>query len=593
VITGRIGLPKKAVEDKIANSEEARAVRGKGGCNKKKEDDTCCEQRLIIHLNNNIGFYNRAIWLLQDPVERRLLLEAALANHPDILDLVDDIPLAVSGNYVAFLYNKFPSSSSSESKEEEEAQKKPRVSMVSLPTRGLFAEAQLGHCNSCETRDVTRFWKWDESPCEKAPVIEGITPGPKGQPATVQPASLPAPVVQIMQPPSEPDPVGLAAALNLLGKPDIFRNMSGMAEVSKLLDGLVSGAVDLAKAQSMAAKAKDALRSETIKSNGASYGGRSVPSEPVAEKQIDKLNAIEYAKEKGLIDDTKGQNAAEGVLGGGRPLLASADAGFIPDIGLSAERPSVILIAAIAGDPRLQESYSQLVSDGWELRQTNIYFGNSYIDIDKKFLYIDDDIEPLGTQLQWTIDAVQKAYQEDDDYRLRAIRDKAISIFSTAGLTDLEKMANVYEWAIWFWQYPSSNGDATALLDDMMLVLTYLQSNGISNNDGTYYIFSRIPDAESIGFKYQYRDGTNQVRHATASIQASYKFGLYGLAYMQSREALNSADFRLNMKCSEIASNLNLVWKAKDIGTILRRELGDPTQNGPWPGPLDGDPNPP
>ena len=28
--------------------------------------------------------------------------------------------------------------------------------IISFPTRGLFAEAQLGHCNSCEVRDVTR-----------------------------------------------------------------------------------------------------------------------------------------------------------------------------------------------------------------------------------------------------------------------------------------------------------------------------------------------------------------------------------------------------------------------------------------------------
>ena len=64
--------------------------------------DTCCQQRLLTHLNGNLGFYNRAIWLLQDPTERQVLIDNALQLRPDLLGGVDTVPIAVSGTHVAF-----------------------------------------------------------------------------------------------------------------------------------------------------------------------------------------------------------------------------------------------------------------------------------------------------------------------------------------------------------------------------------------------------------------------------------------------------------------------------------------------------------
>lgn len=190
-------------------------------------------------------------------------------------------------------------------------------------------------------------------------------------------------------------------------------------------------------------------------------------------------------------------------------------------------------------------------------------------------------------------------YLFDDGLRRRATRDKAIGIFTTANLTDLERMARTYEWAVWFW-LPGSfgSGDAAGLLNDMMLVLTELSTTGASENDGTFNIFhaGRVPQAASTGFKYAFRDDSNQVRHATASMQASFKFGEAGLALMQAREDSDSADTRLNGRCYAIAQGLTTLdptYLPRDIGAVLRRELGDPTETGAWTGPPDGDPNPP
>src|SRR5262249_43775435 len=152
---------------------------------------------------------------------------------------------------------------------------------------------------------------------------ESITPGPAGQPVTVTPTALPAPVVQITSPLSAPDPIGLAAALKVLGTPDIFRDMSGTKELEDLLKGLSSGAMGLADAQKLADKvSKDLAASQGAKTPSGPKAD--TPTEPNPSKQVDKLDVIDYGRSKGLLTDEAAQRAAEGVVGG--RLLASADA---------------------------------------------------------------------------------------------------------------------------------------------------------------------------------------------------------------------------------------------------------------------------
>lgn len=367
-----------------------------------RKADECCEQRLLAHLNCNIGYYNRAIWLLQDPVERRILLEELL-NGTGLTDLIDEMPVAVSGRYVAFplddpqlenvllkpavqealsrlrlgqdvlndIWNRAVEIGPREPKKPE-----PLVSYVSLPTRGLFAEAQLGHCNSCEVRDATRFWKWDESPCEKATPIEGITPGPKGQPPTIpQPASLPNPVVNVMQAPTAPDPVGLAAALKVLGTPDIFRDMSGLDEVSKLLGQLTSGAVtSLQDAQKIAKEAQDKLTKEKEKASSSGGGGAEKKQTP--EERFDNLQvakeAAKAAQELGWDDKRTADITSDIVSGGGggfysaiRRMVDETIKGTIPTT-IPPEHPTLAEKAKfIADNPILVKAYENFQDKIW------------------------------------------------------------------------------------------------------------------------------------------------------------------------------------------------------------------------------------
>lgn len=280
----------------------------------RKSDDELCSARLLNHLMNNQGFYNSAVWTLMDVVERRLYLEKALENRPDILSGMDNKPLAISGNYVAFEYKySVPPSVAGMPNE-------PPIEdiedIIALPTRGLFAEAQMGHCNSCEKRDVTRMWDWTEMTAETPPEISGISPGPKGVAPSITQGQLPGNVVQIAQPQTAPDPTGLANALNVLKTPDIFRDMAGLDEVSKLLGELVKAASDN-NSKALALQAKEKV--DGIKKSTDNNTGTAAPSGVSAADAADRFSLLPeikaFAKDIGLTDEEYKQFALDQMYG--------------------------------------------------------------------------------------------------------------------------------------------------------------------------------------------------------------------------------------------------------------------------------------
>jgi hypothetical protein len=268
-----------------------------------ERNDRICEQRLLRHLQGNFGYYNRAVWMLMDPTERRMHLEAALGDDNDLLAGIDDTPIAVSGNHVAFPYNG-PNLEIGFDEEDPEALE----AIVTLPTRGLFAEAQLGHCNASELRDVTRNTDWTEMTTEEPPTISGIEPGPQGQLPNLTPSALPANVIQITQPQEAPDPTGLADALKLLGTANAFRDQSGLAQASAILGKLVDGTVSTLGGMKAAAKeAKDKVDAERAKGAAADGKNGSGAKKQTPKERYDNLQVAKQLadaqQDLGLTDE--------------------------------------------------------------------------------------------------------------------------------------------------------------------------------------------------------------------------------------------------------------------------------------------------
>ncbi len=257
-------------------------------------EDKAKARELIEHLGYHDSYYNRAVLLQADPVKlsksfqtKPWLPGKTLAEH------VDPTPLEVFGDYVAYPLAKQPlqitdqalivelatSLHSSDPARQQWAQEKlasvtealtdaeradvmknialatsRSERLITLPTRGVFAEGKLGHCNISEEIDNTRFWKWEEHPIPiEAPGINPVTPvQPQPQQVNTTPTAFPQPLVNIVNPSPAPDPTGLTAALSLLGTPNIFRDMSGRQEVADLLKKLSDNTILIADAANRA-----------------------------------------------------------------------------------------------------------------------------------------------------------------------------------------------------------------------------------------------------------------------------------------------------------------------------------------------------
>jgi hypothetical protein len=299
-----------------------------------REGDAYLEAVLLKHLNSNRSFYISRIWSMLNPSQMQMLLEAALASYPAILDGLDSTPLAISGNYVAFPYDG-PQPDWQDVRDGDPSA--PIESILSLPTPGIFAEAMLSHCNACEERDVTRMWDWREMTVEEPPAITGITPGPRGSAPDITPTQLPQNVIQITQPPAAPDPTGLAAALRVMGTPNIFRDITGLQEVGSLLNTLASGAVtSLAGAQKLAQQAQQKLQSLQAQQQQPMGGGaQQQESRPTAAQTYDNLTAAKAiaksAKDLGWTPQTT-EAVTSSVVGGNMTDLGTGDSSGIQQV---------------------------------------------------------------------------------------------------------------------------------------------------------------------------------------------------------------------------------------------------------------------
>ena len=204
------------------------------------------------HLISNSTFYNRCIWLNEDPNDRARRFEDINLGDIKLIDKIENRPIDALGNFVAFPSND-DEKNSIKNEVTNQLYKGKTEKLMTLPTRGVFGEAKLGHSNSSEVIDNTRFWDWQQSPIlEKAPDIDPISTESRNVTQNLTPTQFPSSIVNIVNPTTAPDPTAMAGALNLLGKSDIFRDMSMSKEVNDLLKKLSDNAVEMADAANQA-----------------------------------------------------------------------------------------------------------------------------------------------------------------------------------------------------------------------------------------------------------------------------------------------------------------------------------------------------
>lgn len=272
------------------NGEELRNPRG---------EDIEAANLLLNHLNENLEGFHTWIWRNMTQERRYMLLDGIIApgkaKGRSVASVVENRIIGIAGNSlimpVAAGFQLDPTIDESFDMYAQYYNEEEEPSRVSLPTKGVYAEAVMGKCNSCEVIDDTRFWRWEESPIPDSPttpILPINTDTRRSDVQTIQPMEFPNSVLNIQNPPAAPDPTGLAAMLSLIGKGDSFRDLTGLNQTQlNALQGLQK-AFDTA--QSFGKEASTILQSQTA------------------------MKLLEDAKRKGIIDNEQAKQKGGEII---------------------------------------------------------------------------------------------------------------------------------------------------------------------------------------------------------------------------------------------------------------------------------------
>jgi hypothetical protein len=271
-----------------------------------KQNPTLEEQNtafwLLNHLNDNIEYYHKAIWMEMDPDRRFMLLDQIKVDNESgisVASAVDNQVVGIVGNSLIMPVSPGIHLDPTFTTENEEDVSNlldfygpPSIDdcHISLPTKGVFAEGVKAYCNSCEKIDDDRFWRWEESPIPDNPTpIDTIGTGTRrSDPGVLAPNDFPSQVINMQAAPVAPDPSGLASILENLSKGDIFRDITGLTQ----------------NQQNALASFQQAMKT------AEGFGSQAAQLTNVAAQ----MRTLKWAKDKKLIDNNQAKQHANEIL---------------------------------------------------------------------------------------------------------------------------------------------------------------------------------------------------------------------------------------------------------------------------------------
>ncbi|MCC6265302.1 MAG: hypothetical protein IT169_17145 [Bryobacterales bacterium] len=209
-----------------------------------RQEDLRLRDRLLKHLNEHVEHYHQVIWWLMDSGRRFMLLDGFIApdsGDRSVASVTENRLIGIVGNSlvmpVAPGYVLDPIARNAEDPERPidlmEAYR-PKIPFapkrISVPTRGVHAEAILGECDSCEILDNRRFWDWASEPVEDEPtaIAESSTASRRETPPDTGLTPFQAPIVAIQNTPDAPLPTTLGELTKVLAQKDLFKDVTGL-----------------------------------------------------------------------------------------------------------------------------------------------------------------------------------------------------------------------------------------------------------------------------------------------------------------------------------------------------------------------------
>ncbi len=121
------------------------------------EKDAACATRLEHHIQCNAHYYSQLLWLGVDVEERRCMFEKILCEGRPLTDFIDPVPLGLWGCNLVFARADIPFEPVEDAPVTED--------LITLPTNGVFADAALGQCGTCEPIEEGVFRDYTAGHC--------------------------------------------------------------------------------------------------------------------------------------------------------------------------------------------------------------------------------------------------------------------------------------------------------------------------------------------------------------------------------------------------------------------------------------------
>jgi len=240
---------------------------------------------------------NTIMFKMKKIVDKEVLANPLINNNSRIKEL-KEYPEDISNYLNSVLENKSAHTLSSD---------------IYLPTSGVFAEAILGRSNASEKIDITRYINWQDMPIpHHAPAINALSAGQHNVAQQDLAPTVPAGVLNIMNPPALPDPTGMAGVLNAIQNGNIFRDMSKSDQLVTVMGNLSNLAQSMAQqAGSLAGQAQsDALKAATeIGKQVAQLASQAASQSPNAPRSFTEKGGAANSLEKLISGQGNGGTA--------------------------------------------------------------------------------------------------------------------------------------------------------------------------------------------------------------------------------------------------------------------------------------------
>ncbi|MEL6539289.1 MAG: hypothetical protein AAFP93_00745 [Bacteroidota bacterium] len=316
------------------------------------QQDYVLANRLIAHVNEYTEYYHQLLWYYMDPNKRYMMLDGFIAPNSggkSVASVIENKLIGIVGNNLVVpvarglhLDPNFQAEDESGNPIDLLAHYQPTTPIppfrVSVPTRGVYAEAVMGQCNSCEKIDESRFWRFNEVPCGDEPTaIQPIsTDSRRSDPGNLQASPLAPSIINYQNVPNAPDPTGLAGALSAITNPDIFRDVTGLSETQKNA---------LAALQQVAAGASGAMNSNIEAAKHYADNALQLAMNTSQNREDDKTDAfLQKMRDQGVLSEEEHKKLARQLaankVGRGAPLHQEGRQPSEGDEGQEASSPS-------------------------------------------------------------------------------------------------------------------------------------------------------------------------------------------------------------------------------------------------------------